>query len=144
VVAVFRGYNYTYVEKTPKHTNMYLITPVPMGKGQSKTVLLVCLVRGSLLVRTNDMFWCLTFGRYWVLLSLFLRVPIPATLPSNSVLSRQDSESSGTASTPVATLRVLNCLSAMISFAVFECIRIVHRDLHVAAQRKVSKLVGAC
>jgi len=30
---------------------MYLITPLPVGKGQSKTVLLFGLVHGSLLVR---------------------------------------------------------------------------------------------
>jgi hypothetical protein len=54
VVAVFRGYNYTYVEKTPKHTNMYLITLLLVGEGQSKTVLLIGLVHGLVRLTCSD------------------------------------------------------------------------------------------
>ena len=63
VVAVFRGYNFTYLEKTSKHTKIYLIPPLPVDNGPYKSIehnspglfgtwLLSCM--------SNNLFGCLT------------------------------------------------------------------------------------
>jgi hypothetical protein len=37
VVAVFKGYNFTCLEKTSKHSKIYLTAPLPVGNGPYKS-----------------------------------------------------------------------------------------------------------
>jgi hypothetical protein len=63
VVAVFREYNFTCLEKTSKHTKMYLTPPLPVGKGPYKSTEHSSpglLGTWLLSFMSNNLFGCLT------------------------------------------------------------------------------------